>query len=70
MWFLPGQGGYDLLGVILQFIGLLMKVWIWILIATVFFGVALVLRVGAGIAHKIEKYYMDKLRFGRWRKNK
>ena len=59
-----------LLGVIIQLIGLLARVWIWILVATVFFGVALVLRVGAGIAHKIEKFYMDKLRFGKWRKKK
>ena len=59
-----------LLGVILQFIGLLMRVWIWILVATVFFGVALILRVGAGIAHKIEKHYMRYLRFGAWKREK
>ena len=57
-----------LIGTILQVIGLLERKWIWILTATGFFGVALIFRVCAGISHKIEKFYMDGLRFGRWKK--
>lgn len=61
---------YSLLfGIILQIIGLLERTWIWILAASGVFGVSLVLRVCAGTAHKIEKHYMDKLRFGKWKKS-
>lgn len=57
-----------LIGVILQVIGLLERKWIWILTAASFFGIALIFRFFAGISHKIEKFYMDTLRFGRWKK--
>ena len=57
-----------LIGVILQIIGLLERKWIWIVTATGFFGVSLIFRFFAGVSHKIEKFYMDKLRFGRWKK--
>ncbi len=57
-----------LIGILLQITGLLTRKWIWTLIATIFFCIAFVFRFFAGIAHKIEKYYMDKLRFGKWRK--
>ena len=59
-----------LIGILLQIIGLLERKWIWILTASGFFGIALILRFFAGISHKIEKHYMDLLRFGKWRKNK
>ena len=36
-------------------------------IATGFFVMALIFRFFAGISHRLEKHYMDKLRFGRWR---
>ena len=57
-----------LIGVMLQVIGLFTRIWIWILIASGFFGIALVFRFFAGISHKVEKFYMDKLRFGKWKK--
>ena len=59
-----------LLGFILLVIGLLTKRWVWQLMATPVFGLALVFRVLAGFAHRMEKHFMDKLRFGRWRKKK
>ena len=58
-----------LIGVFLQITGLVTRKWIWILIAAGIFGISLVFRFFAGISHKIEKFYMDKLRFGKW-KNK
>ena len=59
-----------LIGVILQIIGLLERKWIWVLTATGFFGIALVFRVCAGIAHKVERHYMRYLRFGAWKREK
>lgn len=59
-----------LLGFVLLVLGLLSKRWFWQLIATPVFGLALVFRVLAGFAHRREKHYMDKLRFGKWRKKK
>lgn len=57
-----------LIGVFLQITGLVTRKWIWILIASGFFNIALFFRFFAGISHKIEKKYMDKLRFGKWKK--
>ena len=57
-----------LIGVMLQIAGLFTKKWLWLLIAFILFILALFFRVGAGVAHKIEKKYMDKLRFGKWKK--
>ena len=57
-----------LVGLLFQIAGLLTKIWLWNLIASVFFGLALVFRVSAGIAHRLEKYYMKNLRFGVWKK--
>ena len=59
-----------LIGVILQIVGLATRKWSWLLFAFVLFILALLFRVGAGIAHRIEKFYMDKLRFGKWRNQK
>lgn len=57
-----------LIGLLFQITGLLTKKWIWTLVATGFFGIALIFRFFAGISHKFEKHYMDKLRFGRFKK--
>ena len=59
-----------LLGFMLLVIGLLTKRWIWQFIAAPVFGLALVFRVLAGFAHRMEKKYNDTLRYGRWRKKK
>lgn len=59
-----------LLGFLLQIAAIWIRDWTYCVIATGFFGIALVFRVGAGIAHKIEKFYMDKLRFGKWKNKK
>ena len=59
-----------LLGFLLQIAAIWIRNWTYCVIATGFFGIALVFRVGAGIAHKIEKFYMDKLRFGKWKNKK
>ena len=57
-----------LLGFILLVIGLLTERWFWQLIAAPVFGLALVFRVLAGFAHRMEKKYMRYLRFGAWKK--
>lgn len=59
-----------LLGFLLQIAAIWIRNWSYCVIATGFFGIALVFRIGAGIAHKIEKFYMDKLRFGKWKNKK
>ena len=59
-----------LLGFMLLVIGLLTKRWVWQFIAAPVFGLALVFRVLAGFAHRMEKKYNDALRYGRWRKKK
>jgi len=38
------------------------------LIMTPFLGLALIFRGWAGFAHRMEKHYNDKLRYGRWKK--
>lgn len=58
------------LGVVFQVLGLLSRKWIYSIIASGFFILALVFRFFAGIFHKVEKHYMDKLRFGKWRNKK
>ena len=58
------------LGFILLVIGLLTKRWVWQFVAVPVFGLALIFRVLAGFAHRMEKHFMDKLRFGNWRKKK
>lgn len=59
-----------LLGFILLVVGLLTERLFWQLFAVPVFGLALVFRVFAGFAHRMEKRYMDLLRFGRWKKKK
>ena len=59
-----------LLGFMLLVTGLLTKRWVWQFIAAPVFGLALVFRVLAGFAHRMEKHFMDKLRFGKWKKKK
>lgn len=56
-------------GIVFQVIGILTKNWVFVFIASALFGLAFVFRFLAGIAHKLEKHYMDTLRFGKW-KNK
>ena len=57
-----------LIGILIQIVGILSKVWFIIFVASGFFGIAFVFRFFAGTAHKLEKHYMDTLRFGKWKK--
>ena len=57
-----------LVGILIQIAGILTKIWFVIFVATGFFGIAFVFRFFAGTAHKLEKHYMDTLRFGKWKK--
>lgn len=57
-----------LIGLLFQVTGLLTKRWIWSLIATGFFVIALFFRFISGVSHKLEKHYMKYLRFGAWKK--
>lgn len=57
-----------LVGLLLQIAGIFERNWILIILASGFFVVSFVFRVGAGIAHKLEKHFMDSLRFGKWKK--
>ena len=57
-----------IIGFLFHAVGLLTKRWIWELIMTPFLGLALIFRGLAGFAHKMEKHYNDKLRYGRWKK--
>jgi len=57
-----------LVGILIQIAGMLTKIWFIVFVATGFFGIAFVFRFFAGTAHKLEKHYMDKLRFGKWKK--
>ena len=57
-----------LIGILIQIVGILSKMWFIIFVASGFFGIAFVFRFFAGTAHKLEKHYMDKLRFGKWKK--
>ena len=59
-----------LVGILIQIAGILTKIWFVIFVASGFFGIAFVFRFFAGTAHKIEKHYMDKLRFGKWKHKK
>ena len=55
-------------GFLLHITGLLTKRWVLELITMPFFGLALIFRGLAGFAHRMEKHYNDKLRYGRWKK--
>ena len=59
-----------LLGFTLLVAGLITERRFWQFIAAPVFGLALVFRVLAGFAHRMEKHFMDKLRFGRWKNKK
>lgn len=59
-----------LLGVLIQIAAIWSRKWTYCIIAASFFGVALVFRFFAGIAHKLEKHFMGSLRFGKWKKEK
>lgn len=57
-----------LLGLVIQLIAIATRVWEIVFGATAFFFGAFVFRFFAGISHKLEKRYMDTLRFGKWKK--
>ena len=57
-----------LISVLLSLVGIVERRWWYIFAALAFNGVSLLFRVSAGLAHRIEKHYMDKLRFGSWKK--
>ena len=57
-----------LVGFLFHVAGLLTKRWVLELVMTPFLGLALIFRGLAGFAHRMEKHYNDKLRYGRWRK--
>jgi len=58
------------IGIVFQAIGLTTRKWSFVFVASVLFGIAFVFRFFAGTAHKLEKHYMDKLRFGKWKKTR
>ena len=56
-----------LISLLFLLIGAVERKWVYVLAAIVFNTASLLFRVLAGISHRIEKHYMDKLRFGKWR---
>jgi len=58
------------IGILFQISGILTRKWVLVLVASVLFGIALVFRFLAGLAHKMEKHYNDKLRYGKWKDQK
>ena len=55
-------------GLLLQAFYFLTDAGFYVIASTILFVLAAIFRVFAGIAHKVEKHYMDTLRFGRWKK--
>lgn len=56
------------IGILIQIVGILIKEWLFVFCASALFGLAFIFRFLAGISHKLEKHYMDTLRFGKWKK--
>jgi len=59
-----------LVGLLFHLAGIISRKWILVIVAVGFFLISLVFRVCAGISHKLEKHFMDSLRFGKWKKKK